>query len=101
MLERKKILSIILIAIASTIFIAGAYCGVLMLFLYSLRPPGWLVGNTPLIALLVFDAIWLATIKFWPLNIHIKIVSTLLLMAFSAAFVTSYIMAYVLKDFHW
>jgi hypothetical protein len=108
----KKTLSITSEVIVLTILTVGVYAGIMMLFL---RPPECIVGNTlyfltgdgfsskiPLVAILAFDAMWLATIKFWPLrNVYIKIVLTLLLFAFSAAFVTSYIVAYMLRDFHW
>jgi len=111
-MRRQKVLSIVLEVIALTTLFVGFYICVMMLFL---RPPEWLVGNTlyfltgngfsskvPVILLLMFDAIWIAIIKFLPLkNIHIKIILTLLIFAFSAAFVTSYMIAYVLKDFHW
>lgn len=83
MQERKKFLSIILEIIALAILTVGVYLGMMMLFL---RPPEWIVGNTlyfltgegfsskiPLIIVLIFDAIWIAAIKFWPLkNIHIR-----------------------------
>jgi hypothetical protein len=53
----------------------------------------WMFSGTFLIIVLMFDVIWLATIKFWPFkNIHVKIILTLLLVAFSAAVVTCYMM---------
>jgi len=111
-MKRKKVLSISLEVTALAVLTVGVYVGLMMLFL---RPPECIVGNTlyfltgggfsskiPLIIVLTFDAIWIATIKFWPLkNIHIKIVLTLLVFAFSASFVTSYTVAYMLRDFHW
>ena len=112
MLKGKKVLSIVLEVIALAILTIAAYWGSMMLFLC---PPEWLMGNTlyfltgngfsskiPVILLLMFDAIWLAIIKFLPLkNIHIKIILTLLIFAFSVAFVTCYIQAYMLRDFKW
>lgn len=112
MQERKKVLSVISEVFALVILTVGVYVGMMMLFL---SPPEWIVGNalyfltgegfsskTPLIIVLTFDAIWIAMMKFWPLkNIHFKIVLTLLVFAFSASFVTSYTVAYMLRDFHW
>jgi len=109
--NRKKVLLIILEVVALAILTIFAFWCSMMLFLC---PPEWLVStlyfltgqgfssNVPLIVLLTFDIIWLATIKFWPFkNIHIKIILTLLVIAFSAAFITSYTAAYMLRDFHW
>ena len=110
--REKKILSVTLEAIVLTMLTGGLYAGMMMLFL---RPPECIVGYTlyfltgngfsseiPLIVIFAFDAVWLTTIKFWPLkNIHIKIVLTLFVLAFSAAFVTCYIIACALRDFQW
>ena len=88
MQERKKILSIILEIIALTILTAVVYWGAVMLiFAFG-------SGQFPmifLISVIVFDVIYLSTIKFRPIkNIHIKIVVALLLFACSAALATIY-----------
>ena len=100
MLERKKVLSIVLEVIGLAILTIVAYWGVVRLMIgRPIRIMGiyingdWIFTGTFLVAVLAFDIIWLATIKFWPLkNIHIKIVLTLLVFAFSAAVATCYMM---------
>ena len=100
MLKSKKVLSIILEVIVLAILTIIAYWGMVRLMIgHPIRIMGlningdWIFTGTFLIAVLTFDIIWLATIKFWPLkNIHIKIVLTLLIFAFSAAVVTCYMM---------
>jgi hypothetical protein len=102
--KRKKVLLIILEVIALAVLTIASYLGSMW----------WLLGiigyifssDFPpviyLVTILIFDVLWLATIKFWPLkNIHIKIILTLLVIAFSAAFITSYTTAYMLRDFPW
>jgi glucan phosphoethanolaminetransferase (alkaline phosphatase superfamily) len=100
MLKSKKVLLIILevVALATLTFIPYWYMVKLMIG-HSIRIMGlningdWIFTGTFLIAVLTFDIIWLATIKFWPLkNIPIKIVLTLLIFAFSAAVATCYMM---------
>ena len=96
--RRKKIVSITLEVIALAILTGGTYWVFLMLMIRPLNTGVPITGDLPfskifLIALLIFDAIWLVTMKFWPLkNIHIKILLTLLLFAFSAAVVTLHTM---------
>ena len=105
--HRKKVLSIILEVIALVVLTIGTYVGTLMLFF---RPPEWLMlplyyltiddfsSKIPLVIICIFNAIWFASIKFWPLkNIHIKLVLSSLLIAFSAAFITMYILTNLLR----
>ena len=100
MLKTKKVLSIVLEVIALATLTVAAYWGVARLMIgHPIRIMGiyingdWVFTGIFLIAVLTFDIIWLTTIKFWPLkNIHIKIVLTLLIFAFSAAVATCYMM---------
>jgi hypothetical protein len=100
MLGRKMVLSIILEVISLTILTIVAYwCVVRLMIGRPIRLLGiyingdWVFSGKFLIAVLTFDIIWLATIKFWPLkSVHIKIVLSLLIFAFSAAVVTCYMM---------
>ncbi|MCJ7728697.1 MAG: hypothetical protein MUO27_02280 [Sedimentisphaerales bacterium] len=100
MLQRKKGLSITLEVVVLAILTIVAYWGVVRLMIgRPIRIIGiyingdWVFSGVFLIAVLTFDIIWLATIKFWPVkNIHIKIVLTLLVFVLSAAVVTCYMM---------
>jgi hypothetical protein len=99
MLQGKKVLSIILELVTLSILTVVAYFGAMrLLCVFGYGPfPGIF-----LISVIVFDVIYVSTIKFWPLkNIHIKIIVALLLVAFSAALATIYIACYMLRDFHW
>jgi hypothetical protein len=97
-LKEKQVLPIIFGTIALGILTVAAYWGSTML-IFSAHIWG---SKISLIAVLIFDVIWLATIKFWPLkNIHIKIALTLLVLAFSAAFVRICIMTYMFQGFGW
>jgi hypothetical protein len=97
-MSSKNALSITLEAIALAILTGGTYWVFLILMIRPLNTGVPITGDLPfskifLIALLVFDAVWLVTIKFWPLkNIHFKILLTLLLFAFTAAVVTLHTM---------
>jgi hypothetical protein len=112
MQERKKVLSIILEVIGLSILTLAAYFGsnwLLRIMLGSFLPNleqrlniSFFSPLTFFIMVLVFDILWIATIKFWPLkNIHIKIALTLLVVAFNAAYAPVVIAGYMLRDFHW
>jgi hypothetical protein len=94
-----KILSILLKVIALAILTIVAYWGAVKLILafgYSQFPMIFLIS------IIVFDVLYLSTVKFWPLkNIHIKIIVALLLFACSAALVTVFIVLYELRNFRW
>ena len=107
----KKTPSNILEEIALFVLIVGAYLGMTMLLF---RPPECLLvplyilsgdgfsSKTPLFIIFAFDAIWFASIKFWPLkNVHIKLVLSSLVIAFSASFITAYVFANQMRDFRW
>jgi hypothetical protein len=94
----KKVLLIILEVIALAILTIGAYWGALKL-LFEFGDGSSLIF---LISVIVFDLVYIFTIKFWPLkNIHIKIIVALLLFACSAALVTVFIVLYELRNFRW
>jgi len=101
--HRKKVLSITLEVIALAILTVCVYWGVLKLLIDPISIIGdWPFSGTFLIAILAFDAMWLATIKFWPFNnVHVKIILTLLIIAFSVAVATCYIGDYLLRDFRY
>jgi len=113
-LKKKKVLFVMLEVVALAILTIAAYFGSMWLLgitIYAFLPYLNRRWNIPigdfspvmcLIMILIFNALWIATIKFWPLkNIHVKIVLTLLVFAFSAAFVTGLIGQYLLRDFKW
>ena len=97
--------------IVVAVLTVGFYCGMTILFfrppeclaltLYNLTGNGF-SSKTPLVIIFAFNAVWFASIKFWPLNnVTIKLVLSSLLVAFTASFITSYIIANMLRDFRW
>lgn len=102
--KTKSILLIVLEVIVLAILTVAAYFGSMWCLLgiigYIFMPDSY--PEIYLAGVLIFDVLWFTTIKFWPLkNKHIKISLTLLMLAFSAAFITSYTVAYLLQDFKW
>jgi hypothetical protein len=99
--HRKKVLSITLEVIALVVLTIGTYLGIMKLLIAPILIFGQSTFSIEfLIGVLIFDVIWILTIKFWPMkNIHIKIFLTLLLFAFSAAVITCHIGLYLLRDF--
>ena len=106
--HRKKVLLITLEVITLSVLTVGIYLGTLRL---CFRPPECLVpllfyliagdpsSKTSLVIIFIFNAIWFVSIKFWPLkNVHIKLVLSSLLIAFSASFITMYILTNLLRD---
>jgi hypothetical protein len=84
-----KSLLITLEVVALIIFTVVAYWGALMLIFAFGDPPFPMIF---LVSVIVFDLLYICTIKFWPLkNIHIKIIMALLLFACSAAWATLFI----------
>ena len=106
----KKTLKVAMKALGWAALSIAVYTSVLMLLL---RPPEclWqtlyvLTGNgfsskTPLVLILIAAVVCLATVRLWPVRTCVKMTLTVSLLAFSSAFVTVYIMAYMLRDFHW
>lgn len=94
----KKVIPTTLEIIALLVLATGVYWSALTL----LADPISIMGDLPfsgpfLIIILTFNVIWFATIRFWPVkNIHLKVVLSLLVFAFSAAIATCYIGSYVL-----
>jgi hypothetical protein len=112
MLTGKKWLSITLEVIVLAILTIAAYFGsewLLRIMLGGFLPYlerrlniSFFSPLTFFIMVLVFDILWIATIKFWPLkNIHIKIALTLLVVAFNAAYAPVLIAGYMLRNFKW
>lgn len=51
---------------------------------------------------LAFSAIWIVIVKFLPLkSVHLKVILTLLVLAFCAAEAATYTVDYILRDFKW
>ena len=107
----NRITLIVLEATVLAVLTIGIYLGTITLFL---RPPECLLvllnilsgdgfsSKIPLVIIFAFNAIWFVSIKFWPLkNVHVKLVLSSLLIAFSASFVTIYVLTNMLRDSHW
>jgi len=99
----KKITPMTFEIMALLVLAIGVYWGALTLLIDPIN----VIGDLPfsglfLIAVVTYNVIWFATIRFWPVkNIRLKVVLSLLVFAVSSAIATCYIGSYVLRDFRY